>query len=105
MASFRPKPSRGCGKKPRNRVGGSDGLTGPHTPAAVGEEDTMQGSNVIIAQNNPHSAEFLAASLHSHFRAVYVARNADELRLVLRKRRPEAAVLDLELIDAPEVQA
>ncbi len=65
----------------------------------------MQDCNVIIAQNNPHSAQYLAASLHTHFRGVYIARNLDELRLCLRKRRPRAAVLDLELVNAPEIQS
>lgn len=63
----------------------------------------MKPLSVVIAQNDPRSAEQLAASLHLHFRAVSVARNVDELRLAIPKNRADLAVVDLELVTLPDI--
>ena len=63
----------------------------------------MKPLTVVIAQNDPRSAETLAASLHSHFRAVSVARSVDELRSAIPKHRADLAVIDLELASLPDI--
>ncbi len=63
----------------------------------------MKPLTVVIAQNDPRSAERLAASLHSHFRAVSVARSVDELRNAIPKHRADLAVVDLELATLPDI--
>ena len=63
----------------------------------------MKPLSVVIAQNDPRSAELLAASLHSHFRAVSVARSVAELRTAIPKHRADLAVVDLELASLPDI--
>ena len=63
----------------------------------------MKPLTVVIAQNDPRNAETLAASLHSHFRAVSVARSFDELRTAIPKHRADLAVVDLELATLPDI--
>jgi len=63
----------------------------------------MKPLSVVIAQNDPRSAELLAASLHSHFRAVSVARSVDELRTAIPKHRADLVVVDLELATLPDI--
>ncbi len=63
----------------------------------------MKPLTVVIAQNDPKSAEHLAASLHSHFRAVSVARSVEELRTAIPKHRADLAVVDLEMASLPDI--
>ncbi len=63
----------------------------------------MKPLSVVIAQNDPKNAEHLAASLHSHFRAVSVARSIEELRSAIPKHRADLAVVDLELASLPDI--
>ena len=63
----------------------------------------MKPLSVVIAQNDPRNAEVLAASLHSHFRAVSVARSVAELRTAIPKHRADLAVVDLELASLPDI--
>jgi len=63
----------------------------------------MKPLTVVIAQNDPKNAEILASSLHSHFRAVSVARSVDELRTAIPKHRADLAVVDLELASLPDI--
>jgi DNA-binding NarL/FixJ family response regulator len=62
-------------------------------------------ATVVIAQNDPCTAEGLAKDLHSHFVVVIVAENALELRtLLLRHPKVRVAVLDLEVVNLEEVR-
>lgn len=63
----------------------------------------MKPLTVVIAQSDPISAEHLAASLHSHFRAVSVARTVEELRSAIPKHRADVAVVDLEIASLPDI--
>ena len=63
----------------------------------------MKPLTVVVAQQDPTSAERLAASLHSHFRCVWVARSVDELRLAIPKNRADLAVIDLEMATLPDI--
>jgi DNA-binding NtrC family response regulator len=63
----------------------------------------MKPLTVVIAQQDPKCAETLAASLHSHFRAISVARSVDELRTAIPKNRADLAVVDLELATLPDI--
>jgi DNA-binding NarL/FixJ family response regulator len=57
----------------------------------------MKPLNVLVAQSDPFCAQVLAAELHSHFKAVTVARSLEELRASIPKHRADVAVVDLEL--------
>jgi len=63
----------------------------------------MRPLNVIVAQLDARNAEHLAASLYDHFRSVAVARSLEELRDAIPKNHADAAIVDLELIDLPDV--
>ncbi len=63
----------------------------------------MKPLTVVIAQSDPKSAEYLAASLHSHFRAISVACSVDELRSAIPKHRADLAVIDLEMASLPDI--
>ena len=63
----------------------------------------MKPLTVVVAQQDPTCAERLAASLHSHFRAVSVARSVDELRMAIPKNRADLAVIDLEMATLPDI--
>ncbi len=63
----------------------------------------MKPLTVVVAQQDPTCAEKLAASLHSHFRSVWVARSVDELRMAIPKNRADLAVVDLELASLPDI--
>lgn len=63
----------------------------------------MKPLTVVVAQQDPKSAEALVASLNPHFRAVSVARSVDELRNAIPKNRADLAVVDLELASLPDI--
>ena len=63
----------------------------------------MQPLRVVIAQADCIVAEALASSLHSFFSAVIVARTPEELRKLILKERADAAVVDLEMMELPQV--
>ncbi len=63
----------------------------------------MQALNVIIAHGDCVVAESLAAALHSHFQNISVARSSEELRALLHRMHPDAAVVDLETVELDEV--
>ena len=65
----------------------------------------MKPLTVVVAQSDPKSAEILAASLHSHFKAVYIARDFEEVRSSVPKHRADLLVIDLELASLAEVEA
>lgn len=63
----------------------------------------MKPLNVVVAQNDSGYAEFLAASLQSHFHVVALAHSLDEVRSVIPKHRADVAVIDLELASLSDV--
>src|SRR3954447_16248174 len=65
----------------------------------------MKPLTVVVAQSDPKSAQTLAASLHSHFKAVHIARDFEEARLSVPKHRADLLVIDLELASLAEVEA
>ncbi len=64
----------------------------------------MKPLSVVVAQSNPESAEWLAKSLHNHFRVVNVACNIDELRCAIPRHRADVVIVDLELAGFGEVR-
>ncbi len=64
----------------------------------------MQRLKIVVAHNDSHTAEELAASLNKHFRSVSVARSVDEVRTAIPRQRPELAVVDLETVSLKDVQ-
>ena len=65
----------------------------------------MKPLTVVVAQSDPKSAELLAASLHSHFKAVHIARDFEEVRSSVSKHRADLLVIDLELASLAAVEA
>ena len=64
----------------------------------------MKPLTVVVAQSDPKSAENLAISLHSHFKAVHIARTFEEVRVTVAKHRADLLVIDLELASLAEVE-
>jgi DNA-binding NtrC family response regulator len=64
----------------------------------------MEPLSVVLYQNDPGTAESLAAGLAQHFESVYLARNHEEIRLAVSSRRAGALVLDLEISGPGEVE-
>jgi DNA-binding NtrC family response regulator len=58
----------------------------------------MSSVNIVIAQKNSTTAQELARALAVHFSSVSVATSAQELEVILRRRQPRVAVVDMELI-------
>ncbi len=63
----------------------------------------MRPLNVVVAQLDARNAEHLAASLYDHFRSVAVARSLEELREAIPRNNADVAIVDLELIDLPDL--
>lgn len=59
---------------------------------------------VIVAQNDPDTAQVLSNDLHAHFARIAVAKSASELRTMLLRHEARLAVLDLEMIGIDEVR-
>ena len=64
----------------------------------------MKPLTVIVACCDPKSAEALAASLRSHFKAVHVASDFAEVRQSVPRHRADLLVIDLELASLPEIE-
>jgi len=64
----------------------------------------MRPLNVVVAQLDSRNAERLAASLHTHFSSVAVARSLEELRDAIPKNHANVAIVDLELLGFPELE-
>ncbi|MDP9267835.1 MAG: hypothetical protein M3P27_05855 [Acidobacteriota bacterium] len=64
----------------------------------------MKPLTVVVAQSDPKSAETLAASLHTHFKAVHIARTLEEVLASVPKHRADLLVIDLEMASLPEVE-
>ena len=64
----------------------------------------MKPLTVVVAHRDPQSAEALAASLQSHFKAVHVVHDFAEACQSVPKHRADLLVIDLELASLPEVE-
>lgn len=63
----------------------------------------MLSLNVVLAQQDPHTASTLLNNLRGQCRAVSLAEKA-QIRQALLKARAQVAVLDLEMFDLKEVE-
>jgi len=64
----------------------------------------MKPLTVVVAQNDPRTAETLAASLHSHFKAIHIAHDFEDVRAAVPKHRADLLIVDLELASLAEVE-
>jgi DNA-binding response OmpR family regulator len=64
----------------------------------------METQSVVLYQDDPRTAETLAASLSQHFDSVYLAHSHEEVGPAVAQQRAEALVLDLETSGPDEVQ-
>jgi hypothetical protein len=64
----------------------------------------MKSLRVVLYQNDPGTAESLAAGLSQRFESVYRSRSFAEARLAISQHRAEALVLDLEAVDVGEIE-
>jgi hypothetical protein len=64
----------------------------------------MEPLSVVLYQNDPRTAQTLAASLSQHFDSVYLARKYEDVRPAVARHRAEALVLDLEKSGPGEVE-
>ncbi len=64
----------------------------------------MNLHDVIVAQSDCVVAEHLAAKLHTYFKSVSIARDLDEMRLIIHRHGADAVVLDLDLADMHHVR-
>lgn len=65
----------------------------------------MNAATIVVAQCDPRAAEQISVRLYAHFDGVAVARNPEELRQLILKRRASAAIVDLELLSLGELVA
>jgi len=63
----------------------------------------MPSPTVVIAQNDPCTAQALVNDLQAHFTRVDVVESATELRTILLRHEARVVVLDLELVNLAEV--
>jgi DNA-binding NarL/FixJ family response regulator len=64
----------------------------------------MPTPTVVVAQNDPNTAQVLSSDLHAHFARIDVVKSASELRTLLLRHDARLAVLDLEMISIEEVR-
>lgn len=64
----------------------------------------MEPICVVLFQNDPRTAQALAAGLSQHFELVYTARTCQEIGTSVALYRAEALVLDLEVSGPGEVE-
>jgi DNA-binding NtrC family response regulator len=64
----------------------------------------MEARTVVLYQNDPGTAQTLAAGIARHFQSVFLAKTYDEVRSALSQNQAEALVLDLETSGPDEVQ-
>jgi len=64
----------------------------------------MEPLSVVLFQNDPRTAQTLAASLSQHFNSVHLARTYQEVCPEVARYRAEAVVLDLETSGPCEVE-
>ncbi len=64
----------------------------------------MNPHDVIVAQSDCVVAQHLAATLHTYFRNVSVARDLDEVRHIIHRHGADVVVVDLDLADMHDVR-
>jgi DNA-binding response OmpR family regulator len=64
----------------------------------------MEPLRVVLYQNDPGTAEILAAGLSQHFESIYMARSSVEAGLAVSQHHAEALVLDLEAVDWADLE-
>jgi DNA-binding NtrC family response regulator len=64
----------------------------------------METRNVVLYQNDPRTAQILAAGLSQHFGSVCLARTCEEVLPAVARYRAQAVVLDLETSGPGEVE-
>jgi len=64
----------------------------------------MEALSVVLYQNDPRSAQTLAADLSQHFDCVYVALSYQEVSAAVARQHADALVLDLEASGASEIE-
>ena len=64
----------------------------------------MKPLSVVVAQSNSKTADFLAKSLHNHFRVVNTVGSVPDLLHSIPRHRADVAIVDLELADLEQVQ-
>jgi len=64
----------------------------------------MQRLSVVLYQNDPRTAQTLAAGLSQHFDPVCLARTYEEVRSTITRNQAGVLVLDLEGTGADEVE-
>ncbi len=64
----------------------------------------MEPICVVLFQNDPRTAQALAAGLSQHFELVYMARSYQEIDTTVSQHRAQALVLDLEVSGPGEVE-
>lgn len=64
----------------------------------------MHSSTAVVAQSNCIVAEHLAASLHTHFRNIVVARDVEEIRHHIQRYMADIVIVDLDLAELFQVR-
>lgn len=64
----------------------------------------MRRLDVIVAQNDKHSAQSLAESLKKLFRSVQIVASVDELRAAVAQKHAQLAITDLETVSFGDVE-
>jgi DNA-binding NtrC family response regulator len=64
----------------------------------------MEPCSVVLYQNDPGTAQILAASLSQHFNSVFLAQSYADVRPAVARQHAEALVLDLETSGPDEVE-
>jgi len=64
----------------------------------------MHGPTVVVAQSDCIVAEHLAASLHTYFKNVVVARDVEEIRHRIQQESADIVVVDLDLAEMFQVR-
>lgn len=64
----------------------------------------MNPHDVIVAQSDRIVAEHLAATLHTYFKNVSVARDLDQIKHLIRRHGADIVVLDLALANMHDVR-
>lgn len=64
----------------------------------------MHGSTVVVAQSDCVVAEHMAASLHTYFKNVVVARDVEEIRHHIQQELADIVVVDLDMAELFQVR-
>jgi DNA-binding NarL/FixJ family response regulator len=62
------------------------------------------GLSIVVLENDPGVAQYLAGKLSTHFNAVVLANSSNELRERIVRSQPQAVVLDMESSQLTDVR-